>query len=136
LVSVRGGGVLVNDAVHYRHCSRGGNPVAQRVEILLTDDLDGTDLPAGRGETVTFALDGSSYEIDLGTKNAAALRKALAVYIDAARPIRNKRGKKVTRSTVGADARTVKEWARANGYEVSDRGRVPGDIRQAFDAAN
>ncbi|MGY4773478.1 Lsr2 dimerization domain-containing protein [Kribbella sp. CWNU-51] len=58
--------------------------MAQRVEILLTDDLDGTDLPAGRGETVTFALDGSSYEIDLATKNAAALRKALAVYIDAA----------------------------------------------------
>jgi hypothetical protein len=110
--------------------------VAQRVEILLTDDLDGTDLRAGRGETVTFALDGSSYEIDLGTKNAAALRKALAVYIAAARPIRNKRGKKVTRSTVGADAHTVKEWARANGYEVNNRGRVPGAIRQAFEAAN
>ncbi|MEV0804255.1 Lsr2 family protein [Kribbella sp. NPDC050281] len=110
--------------------------MAQRLEILLTDDLDGTDLSAGRGETVTFARDGSSYEIDLGTKNAAALRKALAVYIDAARPIRTRRGKKVTRSTVGADARTVKEWARANGYEVNDRGRVPSDIREAFDAAN
>ena len=110
--------------------------MAQRVEILLTDDLDGTELRAGRGETVSFALDGRSYEIDLGTRNAAALRKALGVYIAAARPIRNKRGKKVTRSTVGADARTVKEWARANGYEVNDRGRVPGAIRQAFDAAN
>jgi hypothetical protein len=106
------------------------------VEILLTDDLDGTDLPAGRGETVTFGLDGSSYETDLGTKNAATLRKALAVYIDAARPIRTKRGKKVTRSTVGADARTVKESARANGYEANDRGRVPGDIKEAFEAAN
>jgi hypothetical protein len=106
------------------------------VEILLTDDLDGSDLPAGKGETVTFALDGKSYEIDLRTKNAAALRKVLAVYIEAARPIRNRRGKKVTRSTIGADARTVKEWARANGYEVNDRGRVPADIRKAFDAAN
>jgi hypothetical protein len=106
------------------------------VEILLTDDLDGSDLPAGKGETVTFSLDGSSYEIDLRTKNAAALRKVLAVYIEAARPIRNRRGKKVTRTTLGADARTVKEWARANGYEVNDRGRVPADIRKAFDAAN
>jgi hypothetical protein len=110
--------------------------MAQRVEILLTDDLDGRDLPAGRGETVAFALDGRFYEIDLGTKNAAALRKALAVYVEAARPIRNRRGKKVTRTAVGADARTVKEWARANGYEVSDRGRVRADIREAFDAAN
>ncbi|TCM42765.1 Lsr2 family protein [Kribbella sp. VKM Ac-2568] len=110
--------------------------MAQRVEILLTDDLDGRDLPAGKGETVTFALHGSSYEIDLGTKNAAALRKALAVYIEAARPIRNRRAKKVTRSTIGADARTVKAWARANGYEVNDRGRVPADIRNAFEAAN
>ncbi|MGY4773479.1 Lsr2 family DNA-binding protein [Kribbella sp. CWNU-51] len=50
--------------------------------------------------------------------------------------MRTKRGKKVTRSTVGADARAVKEWARANGYEVNDRGRVPADIREAFDAAN
>jgi hypothetical protein len=106
------------------------------VEILLTDDLDGSDLPAGKGETVTFALDGSSYEIDLRTKNAVALRKVLAVYIEAGRPIGNRRGKKVTRSTIGADARTVKEWARANGYEVNDRGRVPADIRTAFEAAN
>jgi hypothetical protein len=110
--------------------------VAQRVEILLTDDLDGSDLPAGKGETVSFALDGKSYEIDLRTKNAAALRKALGVYIEAGRPITNRRGKRVTRPTVGADARTVKEWARANGYEVNDRGRVPADIRKAFDAAN
>ncbi len=110
--------------------------MAQRVEILLTDDLDGRDLPAGKGETVTFAIDGSSYEIDLGSKNAAALRKVLAVYIEAARPVRNRRGKKVSRSAIGADARTVKEWARANGYEVNDRGRVPAHIRTAFDAAN
>jgi hypothetical protein len=111
-------------------------PVVQRVEILLTDDLDGRDLPAGKGETVGFALDGTSYEIDLSTRNAAALRKVLAAYIEVARPIRNRRGKKVTRSIIGADARTVKEWARANGYEVNDRGRVPADIRKAFAAAN
>ena len=110
--------------------------MAQRVEILLTEDLDGSDIPAGMGETVTFALDGSSYEIDLRTKNAAALRKVLAAYIEAGRPIRNRRGKNVTRSTIGADARTVKEWARSNGYEINDRGRVPADIRKAIEAAN
>jgi hypothetical protein len=66
--------------------------VVQRVEVLLTDDLDGSDLPAGKGETVTFALDGNSYEIDLRTKNATALRRVLAVYIEAGRPITNRRG--------------------------------------------
>ncbi|WP_237771536.1 histone-like nucleoid-structuring protein Lsr2 [Kribbella sp. ALI-6-A] len=85
---------------------------------------------------MTFALDGNSYEIDLRNKNAIALRRVLAVYIEAGRPITNRRGKKVTQTTVGADARTVKEWARANGYQVKDRGRVPADIRKAFDAVN
>jgi hypothetical protein len=85
---------------------------------------------------VPFALVGKSYEIDLGTKNAAAFRRAVARYVEAARPIRNGRGVRITRTAIGADARTVKEWARANGYEVSDRGRVPAHIREAFDAAN
>ena len=110
--------------------------MVQRVEIRLTDDLDGSDIPAGKGETVPFALDGKSYEIDLRTKNAAALRTALAPYVEVARPIKPMRGGRATRHAVGPDARTVKEWARANGYEVNDRGRVPAHIREAFDAAN
>ncbi len=110
--------------------------MVQRVEILLTDDLDGSQIPSGMGETVPFAIDGITYEIDLGTRHAAALRAALRPYVEAGRPITNRRGRRVTRITVGADARTVKEWARANGYEVNDRGRVPAHIREAFDAAN
>jgi len=110
--------------------------MVQRVEILLTDDLDGSELPAGKGETVLFALDGTSYEIDLRTRHAAALRAALGPYVEAGRPIKNRRGRRVTRATVDADARTVREWARPNGYEVNDRGRVPANIREAFGAAN
>lgn len=64
------------------------------------------------------------------------LRAALGPYVEAGRPIKNRRGRRVTRTTVDADTRTVKEWARANGYEVNDRGRVPAHIRQASDAAN
>ena len=110
--------------------------MVQRVEILLTDDLDGSKMPTGKGETVHFALDGTSYEIDLRARHAAVLRAALRPYVDAGRPIRNGRGGRVTRSRIAADARTVKEWARANGYEVNDRGRVPAKIREAFEAAN
>jgi hypothetical protein len=110
--------------------------MAQRVKVQLTDDLDGTDIPAGKGETIPFALDGKTYEIDLTSKNAAALRKAIAPYISAGRPVRNSRGARVKRTQVGSDNRTIKEWARANGYAVNDRGRIPIAIREAFEAAN
>jgi hypothetical protein len=110
--------------------------VAQRVEVQLTDDLDGTVIPAGKGETLLFALDGKAYEIDLSTKNAAALRKVLRPYVEAGRRLRNSRGVRVKRTEVGSSNRTIKEWARANGFEVADRGRIPSRIREAFEAAN
>jgi hypothetical protein len=110
--------------------------MAQRTEVLLTDDLEGTNISAGKGGTITFALDGKTYEIDLNTKNGNALRKILAPYVEAGRAVRTSRGVKVRRTQVGADVRTIKEWARANGYEFNDRGRVPNHIREAFEAAN
>jgi hypothetical protein len=110
--------------------------MAQRVEVRLSDDLTGDDIPSGRGETVNFAIDGHTYEIDLTNKNAGALRKALSPYVSAGRRVTTSRGARVKRVQVGPDARTVKEWARANGYEVNDRGRVPNEIREAFDTAN
>jgi hypothetical protein len=109
--------------------------MAQRVVVRLTDDLSGAEIPAGRGETVTFGLDGTAYEIDLTAKNASNLRRAFRPYIEAARPIRGARRRPV-RTKVAADTRTVKEWARANGYQVNDRGRVPKAVIAAFDAAN
>ena len=110
--------------------------MAQRVEVQLTDDLDGVDIPAGKGQTVAFGLDGTSYEIDLSNKNAAAFRKVLAPYVDAGRLLRSTRGARVTRTYIGADNHTIKQWARSNGYEVNDRGRIPNDIREAFESAN
>jgi hypothetical protein len=110
--------------------------MARRTQVLLTDDLDGTNIPVGKGETVTFALDGKTYEIDLTSKNSKALRNVLKPYIEAGRSVTTSRGVRVKRTQVAADVRTIKEWARANGYEVNDRGRVPNEIRAAFEAAN
>jgi hypothetical protein len=84
---------------------------------------------------VLFALDGTSYEIDLLAKNAAALRKTLATYVAAARPVKPPRGTRRRRATE-TDARQIKAWARENGYEIADRGRVPGQIRDAYNAAH
>src|SRR6266508_4359186 len=98
--------------------------MAQRVVVQLSDDLSGADIPVGRGETVTFSLDGRSFEIDLTAKNATALRRILRPYIDAGRPSSGGRRRPI-RTRVAADTRTVKQWARANGYQVRDRGRIP-----------
>ena len=108
--------------------------MAQKVNIVLVDDIDGSDA----SETVAFGLDGSSYEIDLNDKNAAALRDALSAYVGHARKVstRGRRTSRTTTTTSGPSARELRDWARSNGYEVSDRGRVPTEVREAFDAAH
>jgi hypothetical protein len=107
--------------------------MAQKVHITLEDDLNGGEAT----ETVTFGLDGKSYEIDLNDKNAAALRNALAKYVAAARRSAGGRGSGAKKRTqMGASAREIRDWARSNGHAVPDRGRIPADVREAFEAAN
>lgn len=105
--------------------------MAQKVNIILVDDIDGSDAT----ETMTFGLDGATYEIDLNDKHAAQLRDALSGYLGHARKVTTSRGRKTKTSTTGPSARELRDWARSNGYEVSDRGRVPSNVRDAFEAA-
>lgn len=108
--------------------------MAQRVHIILTDDLDNT---VEADETVTFGLDGTTYEIDLTAANAARLRDALAPFVAKGRPIAGGRAKTTKRRRASAnDATEIRAWARAKGLAVNDRGRVPADIRAAFEAAH
>jgi Lsr2 len=112
--------------------------MAQRTVIELVDDLDGKDLKAGEGETVNFALDGTEYEIDLSVSNAAKLRKALSPYVEAARTV-SRRGRRggTRRGTRDRDqVKAIRDWAKQNGYKVSDRGRIPGEIQEAYDKAH
>ncbi|RHW26659.1 Lsr2 family protein [Nocardioides immobilis] len=108
--------------------------MAQRVNIVLVDDIDGSDAT----ETVAFGLDGTSYEIDLNEKHAAKLRDALASYVGHARKVGGGRRTraKAGAATTGPSAREVRDWARSNGFKVPDRGRIPADVREAFDSAN
>ncbi|MGH3472808.1 MAG: histone-like nucleoid-structuring protein Lsr2 [Nocardioidaceae bacterium] len=105
--------------------------MAQRVNIVLVDDLDGTTAD----ETVMFGLDGTSYEIDLSAKNAGKLRDALAKYLGSARRVSGRASGR-RRGRGGADSARVRDWARASGYEVSDRGRISAEIRAAYSAAH
>lgn len=104
--------------------------MAQRVEVLLIDDIDKSDA----AETVNFGLDGVSYEIDLNAKNAAQLRSDLASWIGHARRTGGRRSSKGARPR--RDLSQVREWARANGHKVSDRGRISAAVQEAYDKAN
>jgi hypothetical protein len=107
--------------------------VAQKVTVTLVDDLSGGEAD----ETVTFALDGKTYEIDLAGKNADKLRKALEPYVTAGRKTGSTRGRgKPGRQQGGDETAAIRAWARENGFEVNDRGRVPGNIRDAYAKAN
>jgi Lsr2 len=106
--------------------------MAQRVQIVLEDDIDGGDAT----ETVLFGVDGINYEIDLSDKNAAKLRDSLAKYIASARRSSPRARRTSRRGTSGPTTAQVRGWARSNGYQVSDRGRISAEIRAAYEAAN
>ena len=108
--------------------------MAQKVNIVLVDDLDGTEAT----ETVSFGLDGTSYEIDLNDDNASALREALSGYVGHARKVSGggRRGRKSGASSSSSNTKDVREWAKSQGMEVSERGRISADVQQAYDAAH
>ncbi|MFJ8112752.1 Lsr2 family protein [Streptomyces sp. NPDC096132] len=110
--------------------------MAQKVQVLLVDDLDGGEAD----ETVTFALDGKTYEIDLTTANADQLRGLLEPYVKGGRRTGGRasggRGKARAASGSSQDTAQIRAWAKENGFEVNDRGRVPATIREAYEKAN
>jgi Lsr2 len=109
--------------------------MAQRVNVVLVDDIDGSDA----AETVSFALDGVDYDIDLNEKRANELRKSLSVYVGHARRTggrrRGGRRAKGAAGGSGASAAEIRAWARDNGWDVPERGRVSAEIREAYAAA-
>jgi nucleoid-associated protein Lsr2 len=105
--------------------------MAQRVQIILEDDYDG----GTANETVSFALDGAEYEIDLSSKNATGLRDTLAPWVAHARKIGGRR-KRAAKATGSASTSDIRAWAIANGHEVSSRGRVSADVREAYEKAH
>jgi sRNA-binding protein len=108
--------------------------MAQKVQVLLVDDLDGSQAD----ETVTFGLDGVAYEIDLSSSNAGQLRGELAQYVEHARkasaaPVRRRRA----RTGAGREqSARIREWAKAHGKKISERGRIPADILAEYEAAH
>lgn len=110
--------------------------MAQKIHIVLEDDLDGTEAT----QTVSFALDGTSYEIDLNDAHAEELRQALAVYVGHGRKVgggaRRAGGARKSAPAGGATPGEIRSWASDNGFEVPERGRISAEVRAAYEAAH
>jgi hypothetical protein len=112
--------------------------MAARTIVTIYDDLDNSE----GASTVSFAYRGTSYEIDLGEKNQAAMDKALARFIAKARkksgpaPAPRRRGRGSARAKGSTQLSVVRAWAEQNGFEASDRGRISSKVQAAYDAAH
>jgi hypothetical protein len=115
--------------------------VAERIVRQLIDDIDGSDIPDGSGERVEFSIRGTAFQIDLSTANVAKLDKALKPYVEAAMKVRSSRPQRGKASNGNGPVpkeqlSAIREWARKNGHEVSDRGRIKADVVEEFNAAH
>lgn len=102
--------------------------MARKVLVTLTDDLDGNEA----AQTVSFAYQGKSYEIDLSDKNVAKLEKALAPFMEAGR---KSGGRRRSHGGSGIDARAIRAWAAEQGIALSSRGRIPREIIEQYNAS-
>ncbi len=120
--------------------------MARRIVHQLVDDIDGSVLEVGEGETVHFSLNGASYEIDLNAEHAEELRKALEPYISAGRRAGSSaasRGSSASRTSSARkrparnpEVAAIRTWANENGYSLSERGRIPASVLEAYRAAH
>lgn len=109
--------------------------MAQHFQVRYFDDLDGNDL-GETPNTISFAFEGKEYSIDLSDDNAQAFREAVAPYIEAGHRATGSKARtsRKTPATSG-NTKAIREWAQSNGYDVSDRGRIPADVMRAYAAA-
>ncbi len=110
--------------------------MGKKITVELVDDLDGSLIQDGQGHTVKFGIEGRNYEIDLSSQHSREFADLIRPYIaagrEAARDGNGRRG--AAKST--EDIQAIREWARRNGYPVSDRGRIAVEVRQAYYQAN
>lgn len=106
--------------------------MAQRIVYRLEDDLDSSEA----AETIVFGIDSISYEIDLSETNAQKLRDLLAPYVASARRVGGRRKATGRRRAAGNTAGDIRVWAAENGHKVSARGRIPAEVREAYDRAH
>jgi hypothetical protein len=111
--------------------------MALRTQIVLIDDLDGTEITDGDGQSIAFTWSGVEYSIDLSKTNADKLEKAIGPYLEKAQRVGGRKSRPSSSSTSASqvDTKAVRAWAASNGIELSNRGRVPADVIEKYKAA-
>jgi Lsr2 len=109
--------------------------MAQRVITQLVSDLSGDEIANGKGESIEFSYRGASYAIDLTDKEAAGFDAAIALYLEHASKTGGRRRAASTGAKGDYSAKEVRVWAKAQGIDVPERGRIPGDIVERYKAA-
>lgn len=112
--------------------------MALQYQAQYIDDIDGTDL-GDTADTITFSFDGKDYTIDLGEANSEAFREAMAPYIEAAQRVssaKRKSARKAGGKNSSSDTKAIRAWAKENGHNVSERGRIPADVMAAYAEAH
>ncbi|MEV4258874.1 Lsr2 family protein [Spirillospora sp. NPDC052269] len=106
--------------------------MAQKVQVLLVDDLDGGEAD----ETVAFSIDGASYEIDLSSANAKKLRDSLQPFVEVSRKAGTQRRRRQRGASSRERSAEIRAWAKARGIKVNERGRIPANVIEQYEAAN
>lgn len=106
--------------------------MATVTNTVRLDDLNGAE----GAETVVFGYEGVNYEIDLAGENLDNFRAVMDKMVGSATKVSGKTPRKSSGSKTSSDASKVREWARANGHEVGERGRIPSEVREAYAAAH
>ncbi len=110
--------------------------MAQKVQVVLVDDIDG----GTADETITFSLDGVTYEIDLNNEHAAELRAAMAPWVGAGRKVGGRAQRTARRGSAAPRSRStstqIRDWGRENGYTVNERGRISAELREAYEKSH
>lgn len=123
--------------------------MAKQVITELVDDIDGTSIAEDQGESIEFSVAGVDYVIDLKAKNANEFHKRLNYYIEHATRVGGRKRKAVVAGVAAkvapvsatpnrdpSQTRAIRQWAADSGYEINDRGRIPADIVEAYEAAH
>lgn len=112
--------------------------MAKKTVIKVIDDIDGAELDSDNYETVRWSIDGKQYEFDSSPANAEAFRDHVATYVAASRSVRaaDRQRRTGAAKNSSSNPQKVRAWAAENGISVSDRGRIPADIQDQYDAAH
>lgn len=113
--------------------------MARKTLVQMIDDVDGSVIKDGQGETIEFGIDGNQYRIDLNLKHANELHEQLAFWIEHAEKVSGRRARKSSAAAPArgkTDLQDIRAWARENGHEVSARGRISQEVQAAYEAAH